>query len=502
MHASGPEPEADPSLEPLPHRPVRALVGGLVAGLAGCALLAIGVMALSLLGGSFLLLIIEVGFGSSVTAVLLKIAAGFAVMALAAWLVWRLARLVLGWLPAPTGLLGWSAAVVGAVLGMRLGWAIAPAEITSTARQFATGQSEAQRAAQPAQTARLQRLKALFELYPEGPEAMLYRAVNQRATVEAHDRARARDRDSKGDPSNPTKELQMATLEQALPSLPPAWRPVALGLLADMHASSDPWRAVEGPRSRRLQEAGLAGSRAYRLLDAQEQERIAQRRPFTEPGDAADTAWRRALMGYAAAGAHFEIARVFDELLPEPLRISLRSLPLPQAVPDTTRDTRLSERLWNFAQALGDPSAWNQSEYFERQLALAAALRAMELAPTALGSAKENPVLSWVQDRWAAGRFVLALRHARGECMAALDLSDAIRQRWRPQAVSQPMPPASAVDMAWATAWAETAQACAASDAERARAASVQDSLAHVRFAPGVLEAARDGVAATLAALR
>ena len=252
--------------------------------------------------------------------------------------------------------------------------------------------------------------------------------------------------------------------------------------------------------SEALTEAGRSGSRAFLVLAAEEQEAIADYLERNAGGDAADAAWQRALQAYTAAGAGFEVARFYDETLPERLHATpLPMLPVARAHP---ADTVLSQRLWLFAQALGDDAAWDHARPGERDLAMVAALVALELAPAASTLALVNPAKRWTTSPWALGRWILALRYARGDCLAALELSDATRFRRRPAVVNQSQPGASTLDMAWAVAWMEAGETCAGTDDERTQARKRRAQLDYLRFTPGTLEKARAGVAATVAELR
>jgi len=194
------------------------------------------------------------------------------------------------------------------------------------------------------------------------------------------------------------------------------------------------------------------------------------------------------------------VARFYDETLPE--RLLATPLPIFPVARAHLVDAMLSQRLWLFAQALGDDAAWDHARPGERDLAMVAALVALELAPAASTIAVVNPAQRWTTSPWAMGRWILALRYARGDCLAALELSDSTRFRRRPAVVNQPQPGASTLDMAWAVAWMEVGETCASTDDERTQARVRRAQLDYLRFTPGTLEKARAGVAATIAELR
>ena len=470
------------------------LAAGFAAGVTGVALLALLVAAVSLGLGGTLLVVIQTGFGGSGLLAALMVASGLLIALGGATLLWWcLQRWLLPALVAhrPVGARRWIGAMAGGALGLGMGsWAV-PAPIMASAMQIVTGRNEQQRAGRPAlQSGRL-RLHDVLAVHPEGPELALVAAVT-RLAVPAGSPGRLL---TKGD-----LQLQVDALRQLLPTVPPAWQAVVLGTMAELQRGNTGGPPAEGPMSEALMDAGRAGSRAFLVLAAQHQEEIAQQLERNTAGASADVAWQRTLHAYAAAGATFEVARLYDESLP----LRLRALPLPAgpAAPPSATDAVLSQRLWLLAQALGDDAVWDRARLGERDLAMAASLVALELAPAAAPLALVNPAQRWSTSPWALGRWIMALRHARGDCLAALALSSAARQRRRPATVNQPQPGASSLDLAWAVAWTEAAESCARTEEERQQVIEQKAQLDYLRFDPGVLDAARAGVAASLTVLR
>jgi hypothetical protein len=476
---------------PAAHRSVWPLVAiGLALGAICMALLALLVVALSLWVNGTLLVIIGVGLGDA-RLVWLPFVGLLAVFAVALGLRWLLTRQLLPALRAwrPLGAAGWSAVVIGAATSAALGLWLAPAEITSTARHFVTGETAQQRAARPAVQARQQRLQAILHAAPGGPEAVLLAAVD-RVAAPVPSPGRLLD-------GNDVK-TRVAALRGLQPTLPPEWQPVLIGTLAQVQQQHYGPHPEDDARREALAEAGRAGSRALTLLAAENEEGIADYLERRGARQLADKAWQRALEGYAAAGAAFEVARLSDETLPE----RLGAIQAPPTAQFPGLDAAFSEKLWVFAQALGDDAAYPHASPGQRDLALMSALIALERAPDAPQVALRNPAQRWGTGPWAMGRWVLALRHARGDCLAALGLSNATRQRRRPAVVNRSQPSASALDLAWAVAWMEAGEACARSDEELRQAREHRATLDYIRFAPGELEAARAGVSATIEVLR
>lgn len=462
---------------------------GFALGAVAVALLAVAVVLGSLLLGAQLLFILSAGFDDKRT-LLILVGIVLTTLVVGAALIWLLSRLVPGLAQAGgLGARGGAAAAAGAVLSLALAVWVMPEPIKSTALQFATGETAAQRAAQPAADAARQRLHDLLAAQPGGPEAALLAAVNLVAEpVVASGRVwRAADVAAKVD-----------ALRRLRPTLPSAWQPVLLGAMAKLQRTHFGSHPVDGAMRDTLFEAGRAGSSALMVLAAQEEEGIAHHHEINGRVGLADAAWRRAFEGYAAAGVKFEVERLLDETLPE----RLRTLHAPAAARAVVPDAALSQRLWRFAQAIGDDAANPHATPGQRELAVVVGLVAMERAPDAPHIATQNPARRWSDDPWALGRWMLALRHARGDCMAALDLSDATRQRRRPAVVNRDQPPASSLDMAWALAWAEAAEACVRSGGERRQVSERRANLDYLVFKSGELDAARVGVAATLATLR
>lgn len=472
---------------------MKVLALGVMLGAAGVVALTTLVVALSLLLSATLFVLIGTAFGDA-RLVWLPLVGLLAALLIALVLAQLLRKRVLPGLRAvpslgAVGAVGWSAALFGAVLSSSLGAWLIPPVITSSAWELVTGQTSKQRADAPAAEARQRRLQAVVEAPPSGPEAALLAAVDFVAgPVRAPGRVLGED----------DTNVRVQALRALQPSLPSAWQPVLLGTLAEVQRRHSGHHPADSAMRDTLAEGGRAGSRALTLLAAEEYEGIAHHHERSGELGLADAAWQLALAGYAAAGAQFEVARLYDETLPA----RLLALPAPKAAPFPGLDAELSQRLWRFAQALGDDAAWPHASAGQRDLAVMVALIALERAPDAAAMALVNPAQRWATDPWAMGRWVLALRHARGDCAAALSLSDATRQRRRPAVVNEHQPSASSLDLAWALAWAEAGDACADSEDDRRQARARLASLDYVRFSAGELDAARVGVAASLAVLR
>ncbi len=471
-----------------------SLALGFAVGASAAAVLALLVIAFSLGAGSALMVVIQIAFGRSglLTALLLcgavLLALGLAVLVLrgVARCIVPVMRRQVG---AGGGRLPWVAQGLGMLTGLALtAWAL-PTPIVASAQQFLTGQSAAQRAARPALDARTQRLESLRAGQPDGPESLLLKAVN---------RVDASLPPGGGQLSNADLLSRAHALQALAPSLPPHWQAVALGTAGEQLRGSNTGEATGLSAAQAFLAAGQAGSRAFRLLGAQELEVVAARHEAKGRSRQADEAWQQALAQYAAAGANYELARLYDEALPE----RLRTLPWPPRPPAPMLDGAAAPRMWAWAQALGDDAAWDMARPGERDLALATALVAMELSPEASPLALVNPARRWTLAPSPMSRWILSLRHARGDCLAALALADAIRQRPRYADVGRSQPGASSLDMAWAVALAEAAQTCAQTDEERATVSEYRAQLEYLRFPPGVLEAARAAVAELVQGLR
>jgi hypothetical protein len=464
-----------------------------VGGVAGVAVVALLVVATALALNGSLLVIIQTGFGGSGWLTALLVVGGMLAALGAAALVGRLLRR--RWLPLlrtrlSGGVAGWLGMVAGAVLGLCLGAWMVPEPIASSAREFLTGESARQRAERPVTQAIQQRLQLLLAAHPEGPEAALIAAVNRTATPVPRPGRQLDGADLRA---------RLDALQQLLPTVPPGWQTVVLGTMAEIQRGHIAGSPTHGPLAKAQLEASRTGSRAMLVLSAQLQEEIAHYAEKAGEAALADAAWQRALQAYMAAGAAFEVARFYDEALPE----RLRNVPVPvwSIAPSPPVDSVLAQRLASFAQALGDDMAWDSARPGARDLAVVAALVALELSPAPSAMALSNPAQRWAQSPWALARWILALRHARGDCMAALELSQALGQRRR-VLVSWENTTASELDLAWAVAWMEAGGVCASSDEERAQVQMRKSQLDYLRFAPGALEAARSGVAATVAGLR
>ncbi len=396
-----------------------------------------------------------------------------------------------------------------------------PASVKDTAIWLATGETAANRAPLPATEAERQHLRETVRPAAQAgdPAAQveLALALQRGAAGEARDPAAAADwlaraaSDAQGHEARLLLALD-ARAEQVprggrlvteadtalridglrrVAGLPAAWQPALLGAIGELQRTHYGEHADDQPMRDTIAAAGRAGSRAFTVLAAQLDEAMALRDEKDGRAEQADAGFRRALQGYASAGAVFELARLRDEALPERLQVS----PDSQVVPGPAPDAAVAQRLWRFAWALDADAVHERTTPGQRELAAAVALLAMERAPDPAQIASRNPAQRWAADRRALARWLLALRHARGDCLAALALSDATRGRGT-------RPRASSVELAWALAWAEAGERCASTDDERRQARELRGSVESLVFDPGELDAARDGAAATIAALR
>jgi hypothetical protein len=547
----------------------RSLLGGSLIGAALIAGLAAAVVAASMLSGATLMLIISAGFDTPAPFLALVGALLAAVGSMAA-LVWAVGRFVLPALRRSVRTEADRLAVgVGVALAVGLGAVLMPEVITSTAAQLVTGQRASERVSLPTSDAERIRMRdtvrpaaaagdpaAQFELalalkhgaagekrdpaeadtwlarsaaHPDGIDARLVLAVNLR--------------DASADPRSsapPHVALRIEALRRLRDGVAPSWRPAILGTMALLSSSYSGFTVAELPARDLTHDAGLAGSRAFAVLAAQRDEAVAMVHEGEANPTLADTAWRRAVEGYDAAGAIYEMQRLRDADLPERLRAALApqldlrldspglqaaidspasatapnapaasafgvsvaaptaSAPLAAGV-STRIDVALSQHLAHLAALLAADAVVERATDGERVLAAGLSLLAMERADHVSELARVNPAQRWTTDPFALGRWLKTLRHARGDCLAALEVSDTIRER---RSFKGPRVEPTPRDMAWALAWAEEALSCATSDADRQKAQSAVASLDYIAHAAADLTAARAGVAASIAALR
>ncbi|MEO8674358.1 MAG: hypothetical protein ABI569_02200 [Casimicrobiaceae bacterium] len=503
---------------------------GILLGLVGAAIVAFVVVALGLLGSVPVMLLISTGFDDA-RPMMLLLGLIVAALAAAATAIWALGRWIL---PMFFGQRrsgpGWSAFLLGLLLGIALALSMTPFAVWDMATLLTTGETIAARAPLPADEEELRRLRervrpaaqagdpaAQVELalalrrgaageardreeaavwtaraasHPEGFEARLLLALNTRAEPVPRGGRMAAESDS---------AVRVEALRRLRPRLPADWQPALLGTVGEVqrtHSGEDP---DDQPMRDSMAEAGRAGSRAFAVLAAEYDEAMAIRDDRDGRIEQADAGWRRALEGYSIGGAAFEIARLRDETLPERLRTMADP---PAGASGPASDAAVALRFWRFAWALDADYVDDRTAPKERDVASAMALLAMERSPDPAKIASLNPAKRWFSDPWAIGRWLLALRHARGDCAAALTLSDSTRNRRRPPVVGAPNWAPSMLDFAWALAWLEAAERCALTDDERSLALERRHLLEPLPFKPGELASARAGVASTIATLR
>lgn len=508
----------------------RSLFAGLMVGAASGVLLAAEVIGLTLLFEAHMALLLSLVLGD-VGIILLLIACLAGVLLMHAVAFWVVRRWLLPFFRKPgRGPLEWTATASGMLLALAIVVVLMPVSVRDAAVRLATGESIASRAALPAsesQRRRLQeRVRPAAEAGDPAAQVELGLALLRGAAGEPRDGASAAawiDRaathpngfearmllavDAIAGPIEREGRIQTADdrvakverLQRIAPTLPAEWQPALLGTVGGIQIAH---YGGDTPDDQDMRDAmfaaGRAGSRAFAALAAAYDEAYALYLQGGHP-ELADAAWRRAFEGYAGAGATFEIARLRDDALPE--RLGALAVPMPGAGASAP-DTALAQRLWRFALALDGDDVHERATPGQRDLAAAVSLLAMERAPDAAQIAAQNPAARWAANSWAFGRWVMALRHARGDCGAAFALSEATRQRRRPATVSGRTPPASSLDMAWSRAWAEAGGRCAASDEERRLAQERISQVDYITLSAGELEAARAGVVATVDALR
>lgn len=297
-----------------------------------------------------------------------------------------------------------------------------------------------------------------------------------------------------------------SALRALVPTLPGAWQAVALGTSGlAMQISGPDGQADDVSMRQALADAGRAGSRSFGMMAAGFYEGAAVDLDDHQKSADADIAWQQALQAYAQAGNLYETERLQRESLPA--HLSTLAVPPPVAHLRAP-DAQLSARLWQFAQALaGADIPDGRIPFGHSVLAQAAALIAIETAPDpgALMTARPANGL-FAQSPRPLKRWLLALRHARGDCMAALKLSELTRSWESPPVVDADGVPVTPLDDAWSLAWAESAQRCARSiddkDAVARRIQNLKALIHYETFQPGEVDNARAGVAATLQALQ
>lgn len=509
-----------------PRTRARALLVGLLIGVAG-SLAAGALMALLILKGASLLLALLSGFNRSMLLTL-------AVAAIALVVFGVLAVLGIDWMLRHSRHLRrdrWASAsmVLGAVLVPALALVLTPEHLRNEVRAAVTGQRPPPRAlaATEAEQRHLREVlrpaaeagdaRAQFRLgialryglggapvdhaeearwirramdRPDGAEARLLIAVERMAPPDMARVVSAEDRQAK---------------VQALRNLPeaqsPAWRPLVLGTIAGVQRVSHPGDTrADTPMHDAWAEAGRAGSRAAAVLAAGLYEQMALRPDRSASDDEIAANWHRALDGYARAGSLYDLRRLQREgLEPQP-----RATPTPEARPWHAPDATRSQRLRELAETLdGDNVPRDRIPSGDLDLANAAALLAIELAPDPAALAGMRAMHGGILERiHALQRWLLALRHARGDCMAALALSRQLKS-WEAPDWNTPI---TTLRSAWAMAWAESAQRCARSDEQRAEAAHQLHTIGLFidtdHTTEQEIEAARADLATLLAELR
>jgi len=508
----------------------RSVLLGFLAGAGTFATFVVVVFALSAVAAAPLLILIAMGFGGMSKTLLILLAALVVALVTPFAALWLWRRITGGgFFRQQRGALGWVAVAAGALAGGAACLALIPEFTRNTLVELVTGERPGARAPLPATDAERERLAqrvrpaalagdpaAQVELglalhyaaggetrdldeaavwikkaaaHPQGYEGRLLVAVNRMAEPVPRSGRIVTDEDF---------AVKIAALRRLAPDLPPDWQPVLLGIAGAMPC---PWSHHGcGDHSGRnaLAEAGRAGSRAYTVHAAELEEAAATKDERNGRLEQAAAGWRRAQQGYATAGAFYEVARLRYETLPE----RLEGFPDPPPVAAwPAPDAELAQRFWRFAWALDAEYVHERAPHAHQEVAGAMALLAMERAPDPAAIASLDPARRWTRNPRAVGRFLLALRHARGDCSAALELSNSIRRRPGTGLPNDTLR-VSMHDMAWALAWAEVAERCAVTDELRQDAGYSRRSLVAMYVDASDLESARAGVAATVAALR
>jgi hypothetical protein len=511
-----------------PRTRTRALLIGLLMGVAGTAV-AFAVVALLIVSGASLIVALFTGFSGSALLPLAGVALGLIALGV-------LAVLSIDWMLRHTEHLRrdrWAKAsmAVGALLVAALALVLMPENTrheilaTVTAHRYrppppSLPATEAEqrhlrevlRPAAEAGDARAQFRLGIALRYGQGGEKVNHKEEARwiRSAMDRPDGVEARllvavERMAPPDMARNTSADDKQAKVQALLDLPearsPAWRPLVLGAIANLQQYT-----VTGltPRDASMRdtwaEAGRAGSRAAAVLAAGLYEQLALKPGRNASEDEIAANWRRAMDGYARAGSLYDLRRVQrEELEPQP-----RAAPAAQATPWHAPDTARSQRLQELAETLGgDALPENRIPSGDFDLAAAAALLATELAPDPAALPSVRAARRGIQQRIPAlQRWLLALRHARGDCPAALELSRQLKNREHPGGDT----PVTTLRTAWAVAWAESAQRCAGSDEQRVEVAQQLRTLALFistdHTTDQEIEAARADVAALLADLR
>lgn len=325
---------------------------------------------------------------------------------------------------------------------------------------------------------------------PDGAEARLLIAVERMAPPDMARTVSAEDKQAK---------------VQALLALPeaqsPVWRPLVFATIANVQQYSVTGVTPDDAAMRDAwAEAGRAGSRAAAVLAAGLYEEVALKPPRDASEDEIAADWRRAMDGYALAGSLYDLRRLQREGLELPPRATPAALAAPWHTPDATRSRRLQE----LAETLGgDALPKNRIPSGDSDLAGAAALLATELAPDPTALPSVRAASRDIEQRIPAlQHWLLALRHARGDCLAALELSRRLKS-WDDPGWDTPI---TTLRTAWAMAWAESAQRCAGGDEQAAEVAQQLRTLGLFASTDHTtdqeIEAARADVAALLAELR
>lgn len=506
----------------------RSILLGFLAGAGAVAVVAVVVLAMAAVAAAPLLILIAMGFGGmSKTLLLLFAALVVAVVTpfLARWIWRRIAGG--GFFRQRRSALGWVAVAAGALVGGAACVAVIPEPARNNLVEFVTGERPGARAPLPATDAERERLAervrpaalagdpaAQVELglalqyaaggesrdldeaavwikraaaHPQGYEGRLLVAVNRMAEPVPRSGRIVTDGDF---------AVKIAALRRLAPDLPPDWQPVLLGIVGAMPCPQSHYGCDSHSGRDALTDAGRAGSRAYTVHAAELEEAAATKDEGNGHLEQAAAGWRRAQHGYATAGAFYEVARLRYETLPE----RLEEFPDPPPVAAwPAPDAELAQRFWRLAWALDAEYVHERAPHGHQEVAGAMALLAMERAPDATPIASLDPARRW--SRNAPGRFLLMLRHARGNCSAAVEVSDSIRSRRR-SGFSNVKERVSMHDMAWALAWAEVAERCADSEELRKYAGERRLALEAMYVDKDDLEQARAGVAATIAAMR
>lgn len=507
------------------------LIGALL-GAASVAIVALSILAVTMLGWVPLIVLLsfvgDSGGSMLPLLVILPVAlllAGLLVMAAMRWALIRFAR----WPKGPRTYIGMA---VGCAVSIALAIVFAPTTLKDMAARITTGESLAQRAALPATDAEMLHMRtsvrpaaeagnaqAQFELgmallhgsdgerpdrtaalqwiaasaaQPAGVEARLLQAVERTASLQTPSSGQLR----------VDRRVKAAALLALQPTLPAAWQPVMLGAAAQLQDRSDAPTQPTPDTVDAYRAAALAGSAAFAVQVAIYDEAAARNADAEGRTGDADAHFARALEGYARAGADYEVARLQHH---QPQRAPATT-DTPLARHRIQPDAALSQRLLHLANLLDRDAVQTRVGEGHRELAMSAALMAFESSPDPAAFGDLNPTQRWKAPEGPFARWWQALLHARGDCMAALELSELTRSWEGPPVIDRQGMPTTPLDDAWAMAWAERAARCAAPGEQAQQVArrinDLKALIPYRRIPVTQLDAARAGANAMVEGLR